>query len=210
LETSQAIPIVLASTSPRRIYLMSQVHLKVEVLRPVADEAPRPREKPLALVKRLARDKAESVMGVTVQRFGKAIILAADTIVVAPNKRTILGKPQDADEARKMLKSLAGKTHTVFTGYCLMSVAPGKKPKILVRVVPAKVKMRPMSKEAIERYVATGEPMDKAGSYAAQGMGMALIDQISGSYTTVVGLPMTQVLQDLEKSFGLSLFSWTK
>jgi septum formation protein len=200
-------PIILASSSPRRLYLMSQLHLSVETQRPNADEKPYPRERPQALVKRLARDKAESVAAIAVQKVESAIVIAADTIVVAPNNRTILNKPKDENDARKMLRMLSGKTHTVFTGYCILAATRNKKPKIVIRVVPAKVKMRSMTKDAIDRYVATGEPMDKAGAYAAQGMGMALIEKIIGSHTAVIGLPMAQVLADLEK-FGIPLFGW--
>lgn len=201
--------LVLASTSPRRIYLLGQVHLKAEVLRPISDERPLPRERPQALVKRLAKEKASSVVGVALQRFGECIIIGADTVVVAPNNRTILGKPRDEKEAEKMLRMLSGKTHTVFTGYCIIHATADKKPKFIQGISPAKVKMRSMSADAVSAYVRSKEPMDKAGSYAAQGLGMALIEKIQGSYTSVIGLPMSEVVAGIEK-LGLPLYSWLR
>ncbi|MGZ6309765.1 MAG: Maf family protein, partial [Bdellovibrionota bacterium] len=110
------------------------------------------------------------------------------------------------DDAKAMLKLLSGKTHTVLTGYCLLEAVSGGKSRRISRVISSRVKMRKLDAAAIARYVATGEPMDKAGSYGAQGLGMALIEEIRGSYTNVVGLPMAQILSDLEKSFGIPIF----
>lgn len=194
--------IVLASTSPRRIELLQQARIIVEVIGPDTDEIRKPREAPRALVSRLAREKAASVARKLQE---PALVIAADTIVVAPDGKTVLGKPRSVAEARKMLRMLAGKAHTVLTGYCVLE--GGKlRPSRVVRVVVSRVKMRSLSKTDIERYVATGEPMDKAGSYAAQGLGMALIEELRGSYTNVVGLPMCQLLSDLEEKFGIPLF----
>jgi septum formation protein len=161
-------------------------------------------------VARLASEKAGSVMQMALWKHGAALIIAADTIVVAPDGRTVLGKPRDEAEARRMLGKLAGRTHTVLTGYCILAAAREMEPERIVRVVTSRVTMRKLDKSAIERYVASGEPMDKAGAYAAQGLGNALIDRISGSYTNVVGLPMTQLLQDLERKFELPLFGGVK
>jgi septum formation protein len=192
--------LILASSSPRRIELLRQVGFAPIVAAPNADETPMRGETPQELVRRLAKEKAQSIAcGLT----GAAnwIVIAADTIVVAPGRKKILGKPVDGADARKMLKSLAGRTHVVFTGYCIQSVK-----KTVVRVVKSNVTMRAMSAADIAAYVDSGEPMDKAGSYAAQGIGMALIEKLSGSYTNVVGLPMAQLLKDLEKSFDVPLF----
>lgn len=202
------VPLILASTSPRRIELMNQVQLLVQVERPDADETPRRGESPRALVLRLSRAKGESVLMDALREHGAAMIIAADTIVVSPDGKKILGKPKDADEAKRMLKMLAGKTHTVLTGYCLIAAAREEKPRILSRVISSKVKMRPLNNAAIARYVASGEPMDKAGGYAAQGLGTALIEKISGSYTNVVGLPISDLLLDFENKFDLPLFGW--
>jgi septum formation protein len=202
------LPILLASTSPRRRYLMEQVRLSVEVESPSTDETPRPREKPEKLVSRLARDKAESIEGIAQQKYADCLIVAADTIVVAPDGKKILGKPRDEKDAIKMLKLLAGKTHLVLTGYCVLRVSPLAPTRRIVRVVKSKVQMRELSRDAILRYVASGEPMDKAGSYGAQGLGMGLVEKISGSYTNVVGLPMAQLLKDIEKLGQTTLWQW--
>lgn len=202
------IPLILASTSPRRIDLLKQVGLSIEIKAPDADETEKPREKPEKLVQRLSFAKAESMQAWASEKFEKSLIIAADTIVVAPGGAKILGKPRDVQHARTMLRSLSGKTHLVLTGYCLLLVSRTGKSRKLVRVVRSKVKIRSLSTRVIEKYVQTGEPMDKAGSYAAQGMGMALIEGIQGSYTNVVGLPISQVIQDIEKMLGISLFAW--
>jgi septum formation protein len=211
--------IVLASTSPRRIELLTRAGLAPKVVAPGSDEEMLPRESPRAMVARLARDKAEAVAvkvlaGVASAAAGDGkdgwIILAADTTVVAPDGKTVLGKPVNEADARKMLGKLSGKAHTVLTGYCILRLAPAKghfKSHVLVRVVKSRVKMRRLSREDIARYVRTGEPMDKAGSYGAQGIGMALIESIGGSYSNVVGLPIAQVLMDLESRFGVT---WLK
>lgn len=196
--------IILASTSPRRIELLTQLGLAPKVIAPHTDETVLPGEKPRALVRRLAQAKALSVTG-RAEFKGKlpsdTVVLAADTIVVLGGR--ILNKPGNAREARSMLKSLSGRRHEVLTGYCLISNS-----KQVVRVVSSKVRIARLSKHAIASYVATGEPMDKAGAYAAQGMGMGLIEGISGSYANVVGLPVAQVIQDLSQSFGFELFKW--
>lgn len=209
--------IILASTSPRRIDLLTQAGLKPLVVAPDADETILPRESPRAMVARLAQDKAEAVAVqflagmVPGLKREAVIIIAADTTVVAPDGKKILGKPRNAAEARRMLTTLSGRTHTVLTGYCVLSLKPGTAKSayhshLLVRVVTSRVKMRKLSRKDVASYVRTGEPMDKAGSYAAQGVGMALIESINGSYANVVGLPICQLLQDLESRFGVALF----
>jgi septum formation protein len=224
------IPVILASTSPRRIDLMNQIRVDCYVEAPVSEEIAKPGELPEKLVARLAREKAESIESLVVSKYGNCLIISADTIVVAPDGRTILGKPKDPKDARAMLRLLAGKTHLVYTGYCIChsingtasGTTNGKKKslkakgardkasgRILVRVVQSRVKIRNLSATMIRRYVATGEPMDKAGSYGAQGMGMAFVESIEGSYTNVVGLPMAEVVADLEK-FNVKLFHWIR
>jgi septum formation protein len=192
--------LILASSSPRRIELLRQVGFAPIVAAPNADETPKRGEAPRELVQRLAKEKARSI-ACGLAGAEDWIVIAADTIVVAPGGKRILGKPLDVSDARKMLKSLAGRTHVVFTGYCVLSAK-----KTVVRVVKSNVTMRAMSAADIAAYVDSGEPMDKAGSYAAQGIGMALIEKLSGSYTNVVGLPMAQLLKDLERNFDVTLF----
>jgi septum formation protein len=200
--------IILASTSPRRIDLMKQIGLHCSVKSPDADETPLPGESPAQLVSRLAREKAKSVARkLKAKKTANTLIISADTIVVDPTGKTILGKPTSTAEARKMLKMLAGRTHTVLTGYCIYEIDPSNTRHHLVRVVRSRVSMRSLTPKQIASYVATGEPMDKAGSYAAQGLGMALIEKINGSYANVVGLPVSQLLLDLETHFGVKAFS---
>lgn len=203
------LPIILASTSPRRIDLLRQIGLSATVMAPVADETPLRGEAPRALVNRLSRAKATSLVAPVLTKYAGALIIAADTIVVSPDGKKVLGKPTHAANARKMLAQLSGRTHTVLTGYCLLHVSAEHRPKFFLRVVSSRVKMRKLSPQAVQRYVASGEPMDKAGAYAAQGMGMTLIEQINGSYTNVVGLPIAQLIADIETQFGLELLSWT-
>ncbi len=201
--------IILASTSPRRVNLLSQVHLKVEVYSPQVVEIQKPREKPIKMVLRLAQEKAESVFAkISEKKNPGCLILAADTVVVAPGGKKILGKPSSPKEATSMLKLLSGKTHTVFTGYCILQL--GKSQKLLTRVVQSQVKIRKLSSSQILQYVLSQEPMDKAGAYGAQGLGMAFIEKIEGSYTNVVGLPIAEVLTDLEKEFKIPFLSWLK
>lgn len=207
--------LILVSTSPRRVSLLSEAGLKFKTLAPNAEEAHQPGESPSQMVKRLARQKAESVLEHrTIQsrkpKGSGCLLISADTIVVAPDKKSILSKPKSEKNAIQMLKQLAGQTHTVLTGYCLLYIEQGSDSSYheVVRVVRSEVKMRDLSPLAIKRYVSTKEPLDKAGSYGAQGLGMALVESIRGSYANVVGLPICQVLQDIEALCGIPLFDW--
>ena len=196
--------IILASTSPRRIELMSQAGIDAEVLAPNIEETPKRGEKPRDLVKRLAREKAGSVAMLAPDSAEDLVIIAADTIVVAPGGKRILGKPSSGRDAERMLRVLSGKTHEVLTAYCILALDLSGNTTECVRVVSSKVSIRPLTPAMIRDYVAGGEPMDKAGSYAAQGFGMNWISSIRGSYTNVVGLPMCELLSDLEEWFGVS------
>lgn len=188
------------------------MRLPIEVESPDADETPRKGEIPRRLVSRLAKDKAYSVLKKSQETHPECIVIAADTIVVAPDGKTILGKPINPKDAVRMVGLLSGKTHTVLTGYCILLSRLGKTPefKSVVRVVKSQVKIRSLTPSSIRQYVATGEPLDKAGSYGAQGIGMGFIEQITGSYTNVVGLPIAQVLRDLEILSGVKLLGWLK
>jgi septum formation protein len=200
--------IVLASTSPRRIELLKQAGVKIEVLAPRADETPKKGEKPSSLVARLALEKAQSAARLLKNGQNPTLIIAADTIVVEPLGKRILGKPRSRAEAGLMLRKLQGATHTVLTGYCILETDPDEKSGFThshVRVVKSHVTMRALSASQIRAYIKTGEPMDKAGSYAAQGIGMTLIEKIEGSYTNVVGLPVCQLIGDLEEHFEVKI-----
>lgn len=175
--------LVLASASPRRRELLGGLGLAFAV-RPVdLDETPQPGEEPRAYVLRLAREKAAA------RAAAGELVLAADTIVVLDGE--LLGKPRDTEDARRMLRRLAGREHTVYTGVALEE--PGGGPDGTRRtadVDASRVRIAPLSDERIAWYVATGEPLDKAGSYAVQGLGALLVEAIDGNYTNVVGLPL--------------------
>jgi septum formation protein len=152
------------------------------------EEVPRRGEPPLRFVRRAAREKGEEVASL----YPRAFVLSADTIVVLRGR--ILGKPADREEARRMLSLLAGREHLVHTAACLVRAEDGYRDALCATT---RVRFRPLSKEEIAAYLRTGESDDKAGAYAAQGAGNLLIERISGSYTNVVGLPMTQTLSML-------------
>lgn len=183
----QPYPVILASTSPRRRALLRWMGVRFRVASPSVDEKRLTGEAPRIMVRRLARDKARAC-------FKKdAVVIAADTVVVAPGGRLVLGKPKNAQDAVRMLMLLQGKTHTVWTGFCVLHNQTS-----CVRAVATRVTFREMTRSDCTKYVSSGEPMDKAGAYAAQGMGMTLIKRISGSYTNVVGLPMCEVWECLQ------------
>lgn len=200
---------VLASSSPRRIELLKSAGIRASSLSPDCDETPMPREAPRALVRRLCRAKAESIaIGLACSASERVLVIAADTIVVEPSKKRILGKPSDKREAQAMLSRICGRTHEVLTGYCVLEIKRvGRQVsrRRVSRVVSTRVSMLPLTRKQVLDYIATGEPMDKAGAYAAQGLGMNFIESIRGSYTNVVGLPMSQLIETLTKEFGVSL-----
>lgn len=176
--------LVLASASPRRRELLGGLGLAFTV-RPVdLDETPRPNEEPRAYVLRLAREKAAA------QAAEGELVLAADTIVVLDGE--LLGKPRDEADARRMLRRLAGREHTVYTGVALEEPGAGlgQEPRRAAAVDASQVRIAELTNERIAWYVATGEPLDKAGSYAVQGLGALLVESIAGNYTNVVGLPL--------------------
>jgi septum formation protein len=190
--------LVLASQSPRRLELLASVGVQAEVRPSRADESVHPGEDPTAYVRRVARDKAVAVP------CGRGeIVLAADTAVVLG--REILGKPADAEDARRMLRSLSGSTHVVLTGVharTLLEVGNGTREESLV--VSTAVRFATLSEERIGWYVSTGEPLDKAGAYALQGSGGSLVRGVAGSVSNVVGLPLAETLAVLGR-LGLAL-----
>ncbi len=183
---------------------MEQARIHVDVLSPRCEELMRRGESPARMVRRLALEKAQSVASLPEAGRGEpTVVIAADTTVVAPGGKRILGKPVDVRDAERMLQLISGKTHEVLTGYCLVGWNETGRSTTWSRVVRSKVTMRKVSTQMIRDYIASGEPMDKAGSYAAQGFGMNWIQAIRGSYTNVVGLPMCELLVDLEEKFGV-------
>lgn len=184
---------------------MRQAGIAVESRSPDCDEAPIRGESPKKMVTRLAETKAKSVAShLPIASSERWIVIAADTTVVDPSNQRILGKPLDSRDAQRMLGRIAGKTHEVFTGFCVVELTPTGVRRV-TRVVRTRVTLRKLSRQQIAAYVQTGEPLDKAGSYAAQGLGMNFIRSISGSYTNIVGLPMSELLEVLEDEFGFEV-----
>ncbi len=183
--------LVLASASPRRKGLLEGIGLNFEVLPSAIDEIGINGESPEDQVLRLAQEKARDVAKLRPDRW----ILGADTIVVIND--TILGKPNNTDEAFDMLSKLSGNIHEVFTGYMIMNSAATDPERR--RYVKSKVLIRELSDREILDYISTGEPLDKAGSYAIQGIGAAIVQSVGGSYTNVVGLPICEVALDLKQ-----------
>jgi septum formation protein len=187
--------LILASASPRRAELLRDAGIPFEV-RPVElDERFWPGEAPRQAVARLAEAKAAAVAAIEPD----AIVLGADTTVVIQGKA--LGKPADAADASRMLHLLSGQTHDVLTGVCVHTRGRG-----LVHVESTRVRMAAMTRAEIEWYVATGEPADKAGAYAIQGLAARFIEGIEGSYSNVVGLPISSVY-GLLKELGCDILN---
>ncbi|NDF14739.1 septum formation protein Maf [bacterium] len=192
--------LILASGSPRRKDLLTLAGVRFRILVPDVDETPILGESPRSMVRRLSEEKANAVWRGLLEKNEAAYVLSADTTVVSP-KGVVLGKPEDELHAERMIRALQGRAHEVLTGYTLLDLEGGRLRRKATRVVRTRVFIQAMSSSEIKRYVALGESLDKAGAYAAQGFGMAMIESISGSYTNVIGLPMTEVMRDL-KGFG--------
>ena len=181
-------PLVLASSSPRRRELLGGCGLDFKIESPDIDESALPGELPQAHVERLAREKGQAVAS----RTPGAWIVAADTIVVLDG--VILGKPTDRADAARMLKAIQGRWHVVWGGIAILH-----KEKSIADVMSysSEVLMRELSEDQIVRYIDTGEPLDKAGSYAIQGIGASLVKEIKGSYSNIVGLNINAVIETL-------------
>jgi len=183
-------PIVLASRSPRRRQLLAQIGVPHEVLEVDFDEARLPGEAPRAFVERLARDKAAHARAQVPQG---GPLLAADTIVVLDGE--IFGKPRDEDDALRMLRALSGRGHEVMTA---VAVCDGTRVHSTVSV--SRVDFRELGEPECRAYWATGEPADKAGAYAVQGLGAVFIERIDGSYSGVMGLPLFETARLLRQA----------
>ena len=182
------IRLILASASPRRRYLLEQAGLRFEVIPSRVDEDRLPVTAPEAYVRTLAEAKADEVAA----RHPEAWVIGADTTVVIGDR--ILGKPADTDAARRMLERLSGRTHRVHTGF---AVHCRRRERRIGATVTTAVRFKELTPEEIDWYLATGEPFDKAGAYAIQGIGTFLVRRIDGSYTNVVGLPVCEVIEVL-------------
>jgi len=182
--------LILASKSPRRSDLLEQAGLKFSIIPSDFDESSVTMSDPESYVRTLAKSKAIDIS----KQHPDSWVLGADTIVLIDDR--ILGKPGSEDEARSMLKQLSGKTHRVITGYCLCCQT---KNDIVSETVTTNVRFKILRDAEIEWYIQTGEPFDKAGAYAIQGIGTFLVQSINGSYTNVVGLPVCEVMEFLIK-----------
>jgi len=187
--------IILASTSPRRLELLRGLGLKVKVIGSRVRESKFNISDPEKLAKTLALTKAQEVA----RRMKSGLIIGADTIVVLKGK--ILGKPNDEEEAKSMLRKLSGRTHEVLTGLAVIHAPSGK---TRVDFVRTKVKFRKLVEEEIASYVATGKPFDKAGAYAIQEKAGLFVEKIYGCYFNVVGLPLAR-LAEILKEFNVTL-----
>jgi septum formation protein len=182
LQITALLPIILASSSPRRRHWLEAMRVPFEVQVPEVDETPLMDEDPSDLVLRLAELKAE----VIARRNPGRWVMAADT-TVAVDQHT-LNKPVDAEDASRMLSLIQGRSHQVHTGFCMQ-----RNDAVHSFVDTAQVFFRPLSEAQIQWYVATREPMDKAGAYAIQGIGALFIEAVEGSFSTVMGLPVERM-----------------
>jgi septum formation protein len=191
--------IVLASDSPRRAELLAQIGVRFEVMRPEIDESPLSNESAIPYVERMSHSKYHSIRSLEGERRipEECIVLCADTIVVLDTE--ILGKPKSKEDGIQMLEDMSGKVHKVIT-----SVTIGQYLQENSFFVETIVKFRILKREECVAYWLTGEPQDKAGGYAIQGIGSIFVEKISGSYSNVVGLPLMETSQALE-GFGLSM-----
>ena len=206
-KTGERPKLVLASASPRRLTLLAQAGIEPDALRPATiDESPRKGEMPRTLVSRLARAKAEASRDQLAndQSVADAYVLAADTSVAVG--RRILMKPKLVEEAVASLQLLSGRSHRVLTAVCLISPDD----KVKMKIVETRVRFKRLSRDEIEAYIASREWRDKAGGYAIQGLAGCFAQKIVGSYTSIVGLPLTEVVTLLAgEGFPLH-FNWIK
>jgi len=186
--------LILASASPRRAEILRSAGLQFTVLSSAVDETPMPSEVPQDLVRRVALAKAELVAA---RALGPAIVIAADTVVVLEG--AILGKPRTSEDARQMLAKLSGRTHSVMTGVALIRLPDAERREF---IETTQVHFASVSNEEIVKYLASGEPFDKAGAYAIQGLGGRFVPRIDGCYFNVVGLPLARLYHEL------SLLGW--
>ena len=199
--------LVLASASPRRLTLLAQVGIEPDALRPTSiDESPRKGEMPRSVVTRLARAKAEAARDQIVndKDIADAYVLAADTIVAVG--RRILVKPRFVEEALATLQLLSGRNHRVLTALCL--ITPDD--RVRIKIIDTRVRFKRLAKEEMEAYIASREWRGKAGGYAVQGLAGCFVQKLVGSYTNVVGLPLTEVVNMLLGEGFPIHFNWLR
>ena len=184
--------LILASNSPRRRELLEQIGVEFEVIPSNAEEKVTKQE-PSEVVEELSRQKAEDIAA----SVEDGIVLGADTVVCQDGQ--IMGKPKDEADAKQMLQKLQGEEHSVYTGGTILVIENGAVQHVQTFSQETKVYVYEMTDEEIDRYIATGEPMDKAGAYGIQGRFAAYVDGIEGDYNNVVGLPVSAVWQELKE-----------
>ena len=183
--------LILASNSPRRIVLLKSLGYHFDIVPHDIEECILGDVLPMELVQNLAFLKATDVA----RRVSNAIIISADTVIV--HKNSILGKPKDVSDAKRILSILSDSEHDIISGVCVMEMPSRKK---MLRIERTHIRMKNIKDEEIDRYILTGEPMDKAGAYAIQGEGRKFIEKIDGSYSNAVGLPL-ELLQEMLNHF---------
>ena len=188
-----AMQLVLASASPRRAELLRQLHLDFVQIESTVDETVAEAESPSSYVQRLAAEKSLQVSQSLPANYRPALVLGADTCIALDDR--ILGKPADRDQAMEYLSQLAGREHTVYSAVNLRW-----QEQSLALVSASTVWMKAMTRSEIEAYCASGEPMDKAGAYAIQGLGAMFIQRINGSYSAIMGLPIYETAELLEQA----------
>jgi len=192
--------LILASSSPRRQELIQSLRLPYEIRVSDVNEDTEPGLTPVEIVEQLSGRKASAVCEMFKGELPKeGVVIGSDTVVVLGDR--VLGKPRDERDAFQMLSALQGKAHYVYSGIACVDLSTGRR---LVDHGATAVYMKPLTDRQIERYVKTGEPMDKAGSYAIQGIGATVIEKIEGDYFNVVGLPLS-LLSDMLKRLGVTV-----
>jgi septum formation protein len=195
--------LVLASQSPRRLELLSRMNFEVHVLPSHIEEKFDSRVNPTKIAKELAMAKADACLTQYCDReiINQVPLLSADTLVIIGGE--IIGKPENRDHARFLLQKLSGKTHSVITAYVIFDRL--RKVGPVVRAVKSQVEMTDISEKCMDWYLAHDEAYDKAGAYAVQGLSAFFVKSITGSYTNVMGLPLSEVVEDLVTLFGMEL-----
>ena len=196
--SSGSRPLVLASASPRRRGFLHQLGYPFEVVTPATEEKARPGEDATAYVRRNAAEKAADVAGRVAPG---TVVIAADTVVVLRGR--IMEKPKSVADAHGMLRALSGQVHQVITGFCVRGPDARGAGTVRVESVATDVEFKELGDAEIAAYIQSGEPMDKAGAYAIQGRAAYMIRRIRGSYTNVVGLPLTELEEILAQGFGI-------
>lgn len=187
--------IILASGSPRRKQLLSQINLNFKVVTVRIDESIKKNESPIAYTNRLSVNKAK----IAALKYPNNIIIAADTVVTINNQ--IIGKPKNKNHAGKILLQLSGQKHQVITGF---TVLDSQSKKQVSKAVATDVLVKKLTRDEINNYIKTNEPLDKAGSYGIQGLGCFLVEKINGDYNNVVGLPLFDLIKVL-KQFKINI-----